>query len=170
MDRNDTDIARDESDSLISADKVKGTAVYDASGDRIGTIDDVMLTKRSGKVAYAIMSFGGFLGIGEKYHPLPWDVLGYDVDMGGYRVGMAGEGFRDAPSYGRDELSSDSWASSTDDYYDDAVSSGRMTRSSFSPSSATIGGRAMVGGSVNEDRFQGATPTGGALGTGGSRY
>jgi hypothetical protein len=64
-------VTQDESNTLISADKVQGTAVYDGTGERLGTIDSLMLNKRSGKVAYAVMSFGGFLGIGERYHPLP---------------------------------------------------------------------------------------------------
>ena len=123
------ELDRDEAGDLISSDKVKGTNVYDNAGEKIGSIHDVMLTKMSGKVAYAVMSFGGFLGIGEKYHPLPWDALDYDTSLAGYRVGMAGEGFRDAPSYNRDELSSDSWPGATDDYYDAETSSGRMTRS-----------------------------------------
>jgi sporulation protein YlmC with PRC-barrel domain len=119
---------RGEGHDLISASKVKGTDVYDASGDRIGEIDDVMITKRSGEIAYALMSFGGFLGIGEKYHPLPWDVLEYDTGLGGYRVGTAGENFRNAPSYSRDEVSSGSWYDQTDDFYDDAGRSGWLTR------------------------------------------
>ena len=119
---------RSESQDLISASKVKGTDVYDASGDRIGEIDDVMITKRSGEIAYALMSFGGFLGIGEKYHPLPWDALEYDTGLGGYRVGTAGENFRTAPSYSRDEVSSGGWYDQTDDFYDDAGRSGWLTR------------------------------------------
>lgn len=119
---------RDESGDLISSDKVKGTAVYDTSGEKIGTIHDVMLGKLSGKIAYAVMSFGGFLGIGEKYHPLPWDSLDYDTSLGGYSVGMAGEGFRDAPNYNSDELAGDSWFGATDDYYDSAAASGRISR------------------------------------------
>src|SRR3546814_15987818 len=56
-------------DRLISADKVKGTEVYNASGDKLGSINGVMIDKQSGKVAYADMSFGGFLGIGDRHHP-----------------------------------------------------------------------------------------------------
>ena len=60
-----------ETTTLIAADKVAGTTVYNAAGDTLGEIHDVMIDKASGKVAYAVMSFGGFLGIGEEYHPLP---------------------------------------------------------------------------------------------------
>ena len=71
-------LERKESPQLIAADKVKGTEVYNASDENLGTVEEVMIDNRSGKVAYAVMSFGGFLGIGEKYHPLPWGMLQYD--------------------------------------------------------------------------------------------
>ena len=61
-----------ETSSLIAADKVQGTWVYNAAGENLGSIYDLMIDKKSGNVAYAIMSFGGFLGIGNDYHPLPW--------------------------------------------------------------------------------------------------
>lgn len=105
---------------LIAADRVTGTAVYDSDGDRIGVIDNLMIDKITGEVAYAVMSFGGFLGIGERYHPLPWDVLTYDTKLGGYNVGMAAANLKDAPNYDRTELSTfgdRDYGSRVDDYY-----------------------------------------------------
>jgi sporulation protein YlmC with PRC-barrel domain len=64
----------DETTSLISAGKVQGTPVYNTDGESLGELYDVMIDKRSGRIAYALMSFGGFLGIGERYHPLPWNL------------------------------------------------------------------------------------------------
>ena len=58
--------------TLIAADKVKGTNVYNQAGDNLGSIDDIMIDKVSGRAIYAVMSFGGFLGMGAKFHPLPW--------------------------------------------------------------------------------------------------
>lgn len=126
----DPNLERDETYALISASKVKGTTVYDMNGDRIGSVDEIMLTKRGkGEVAYAVMSFGGFLGIGEKYHPLPWNVLDYDTGLGGYRVGALGETFREAPSFTRATFEdSVDWPRATDDWYDDAVGAGRVRR------------------------------------------
>ena len=95
-------LERDETTNLISSDKVEGTPVYATDGDRIGSIDHLMLGKRSGRVEYAVMSFGGFLGLGESYHPLPWDALTYDTAMNGYVVGMHKDQLRDAPYYERD--------------------------------------------------------------------
>ena len=77
-----------ETTSLISAGKVQGTNVYNTQGDSLGEVYDVMIDKMSGKVAYAVMSFGGFLGMGNRYHPLPWSTLKYDTRQGGYVVGL----------------------------------------------------------------------------------
>ena len=77
-----------ETTSLISAGKVQGTNVYNTQGDLLGEVYDVMIDKMSGKVAYAVVSFGGFLGMGNRYHPLPWSTLKYDLRQGGYVVGL----------------------------------------------------------------------------------
>ena len=80
-----SDIAANETHELISSDKVEGTAVYDRNGNKLGTVSNVMLDKRSGQVAYAVLSFGGFLGMGSSYHPLPWNQLTYDFESGWLR-------------------------------------------------------------------------------------
>ena len=87
--------------NLIASSKVEGTAVYNAAGENLGEIDDLMIDKLSGKVAYAIMSFGGgFLGImGNQYHPLPWSVLKYDTGRGGYVVNLDKQQLEGAPAY-----------------------------------------------------------------------
>lgn len=90
----------DETTALISGGKVTGTAVYNTAGDALGEIHDVMIDKRSGRIAYAVMSFGGFLGIGERYHPLPWETLKYDTRQGGYVVGLTVQQLEDAPTFG----------------------------------------------------------------------
>ena len=63
-----------------------------------------MVNKRSGQVAYAVMSFGGFLGIGDSYHPLPWNVLTYDTGLGGYVVDLSREQLQGGPSYSASEM------------------------------------------------------------------
>ncbi|MEP9380211.1 PRC-barrel domain-containing protein [Aquabacter sp. CN5-332] len=92
-----------ETSNLISGDKVSGTNVYNAAGEKLGSIYDVMIEKQSGKVAYAIMSFGGFLGIGNDYHPLPWSTLNYNVQQGGYVVNLTREQLEGAPHYAESE-------------------------------------------------------------------
>jgi sporulation protein YlmC with PRC-barrel domain len=78
----------DPNGRLISADRVNGTAVYDTHGEKLGTLEDVMIDKVSGRIAYAVLSFGGFLGIGDKHHPLPWATLKYHTTLGGYVVAL----------------------------------------------------------------------------------
>jgi sporulation protein YlmC with PRC-barrel domain len=87
--------------TLIAADKVKGTNVYNPVGDKLGNVDDIMIDKISGRAIYAVMSFGGFLGMGEKHHPLPWSTLKYDAQKGGYVVNLDKKQLQDAPNYDR---------------------------------------------------------------------
>jgi sporulation protein YlmC with PRC-barrel domain len=90
-----------ETADLIASDKVEGTNVYRSNGETLGEIERVMIGKRSGRVAYAVMSFGGFLGIGEDYYPIPWSRLSYNDPLGGYEVNIDEEELRDAPKFGR---------------------------------------------------------------------
>ena len=92
-----------ETFSLIGSDKVEGTSVYNHEGEKLGTIDSLMIDKRKGSVAYAIMSFGGFLGIGEHFHPLPWEQLTYDDEKDGYIVSLTRKQLEDAPSIEKTE-------------------------------------------------------------------
>jgi hypothetical protein len=92
-----------ETISLIGSDKVEGTAVYGLDGHHIGSIERIMLDKRSGKVAYAVMSFGGFLGIGADYYPLPWAKLTYSDSLDGYQVDITEAQVKGAPKYSRDD-------------------------------------------------------------------
>lgn len=85
--------------NLIEASKVQGTAVYNPHGERLGTIDDVMIEKRSGQAAYAIMSFGGFLGVGGEFRPIPWSKLKYDREIGGYVVDIEPRVLEGAPAF-----------------------------------------------------------------------
>ena len=86
---------------MIGSDKVEGTAVYGADQKKIGSIERVMIDKTSGKVAYAILSFGGFMGMGEDYYPVPWSTLKYDSNLEGYRVNLTEDQLKKAPKYSR---------------------------------------------------------------------
>ena len=92
-------VAIDETDRLIASDKVAGTEVFSRDGRRIGTVFNFMVDKVTGRVAYAVMSFGGFLGLGERYHPLPWEALTYDPARGGYVVDVDPSRLDEAPSF-----------------------------------------------------------------------
>ncbi|NAZ36855.1 PRC-barrel domain-containing protein [Rubellimicrobium sp. CFH 75288] len=88
-----------QSDSnVITSDRVNGTAVYGLDDRHVGTIDHLVIDKQSGKIGYAVMSFGGFLGLGEEYYPIPWNKLRYDTRLGGYRTDITEEQLRGAPA------------------------------------------------------------------------
>jgi hypothetical protein len=113
-----------ETVSLIGSDKVEGTAVYGANDTKIGSIERVMIDKMSGKVSYAVLSFGGFLGIGDDHYPLPWQSLKYDTNLGGYRIGITETQLKGAPKYRNDN--SWNWSDpartrSVNDYYGVAI-------------------------------------------------
>jgi hypothetical protein len=90
-----------ETFSLIGSNKVQGTAVYGPDGQKIGSIERVMIEKIGGKVSYAVLSFGGLFGIGDDYYPLPWPSLKYNVDLGGYQTMVTKDQLRKAPKYAR---------------------------------------------------------------------
>jgi sporulation protein YlmC with PRC-barrel domain len=104
----------------IQATRVIGTDVYNLQGERIGTIEDVMLDKLSNGIMFAVVGFGGFLGIGEKYHAIPWSTLDYDSARGGYVVPFTKEQLKAAPAHSIGELSGDDGKAARDkafDYY-----------------------------------------------------
>ena len=90
-------------DPLISSDRVEGTTVYDPNGKDIGSIKRLMIEKVSGKVTYAVMSFGGFLGIGTDEYTIPWNKLEYDTSLGGYRTDITEDQLRGAPDFYRED-------------------------------------------------------------------
>jgi hypothetical protein len=86
----------------IESDRVEGTTVYDPRGNNIGSIKRLMIEKISGRVAYAVGSFGGFLGVGAEQHTIPWNKLAYDTNLGGYRTDITKEQLQGAPAFSRD--------------------------------------------------------------------
>jgi hypothetical protein len=84
---------------LIAAHQVQGTTVYNTELEKLGSVDDIMIDKASGRIAYAVLTFGGFLGIGDQFYPLPWEKLSYNTEMGGYIVDIDRATLEGAPSY-----------------------------------------------------------------------
>ena len=107
------------STNVISSDRVEGTDVYNDSGDKLGSIDDLMIDKHSGQVRYAVLEFGGFLGMGTDRYPLPWDMLKYDTSKDGYVVPLDKDRLQGAPSYAEDDQPDydDSYGRRVNDYY-----------------------------------------------------
>ena len=90
--------------NAIRARKVIGTDVKDPAGKSIGKVEDILLEKQSNNIMYAVVGFGGFLGMGEKYHPLPWQILHYDDSQGAYVVNLTKEQLAAAPADSLDAL------------------------------------------------------------------
>jgi sporulation protein YlmC with PRC-barrel domain len=93
--------------TAIRAKKVIGTTVKDTAGNKIGQIEDVVLDKLSNNIMFAVVGFGGFLGMAEKYHPIPWSALDYDERENAYVVSYSKEQLKAAPAGSIDELTGD---------------------------------------------------------------
>ncbi|MEO6030827.1 MAG: PRC-barrel domain-containing protein [Burkholderiaceae bacterium] len=93
-----------ETHDVISSDRVEGTSVYDERGEKLGSIDELMIDKRSGQVRYAVMEFGGFLGMGTDRYPVPWTMLKYDTAQDGYVVPLNKDRLEGAPRYSSDQV------------------------------------------------------------------
>ena len=90
---------------LIESNRVEGTPVYSTQGKHVGTIHHLIIEKVSGRVVYAVMTFGGFLGFGSHEHTIPWEKLNYDTQLGGYRTDITQEQLTGAPvSYGDEDI------------------------------------------------------------------
>ena len=105
--------------NVISSERVEGTAVYNSAGDKLGTIDDLMIDKLSGQVRYAVLEFGGFLGMGKDRYPIPWNMLKYDTAQEGYVVPLQKETLEGAPKYADTSIPDydESYTASINRYY-----------------------------------------------------
>jgi hypothetical protein len=103
--------------NLISSEDVEGTTVYDPSGNKVGEIDHLMIDKLSGNVRYAIMSFGGFLGLGHSHYPLPWSAFRYDTKLEGYVANVTEQQLRDAPEFSDDSWTDREWEKRWHEYF-----------------------------------------------------
>ena len=107
------------SNAVITSDRVAGTDVFNPAGDSLGSIDYLVIDKRSGEVRYAVLEFGGILGMGSDRYPLPWSMLKYDADKEGYVVPLEKEQLSEAPRYSSDARPAydDMYARGISDYY-----------------------------------------------------
>ena len=102
---------------LISSEDIEGTSVYSPSRKEIGSIDHLMIDKRSGKISYAVMSFGGFLGLGHSHYPIPWPALRYDKSIEGFITNVTEPQLRDAPAFSDDSWDDRNWEDKVHRHY-----------------------------------------------------
>jgi hypothetical protein len=114
----DTIYAADETQDLISSEKVDGTAVFSRDGEKLGSIHHFMVGKLDGQVRYAVLNFGGLFE-GDRYYPLPWKALTYNTDLGGYEIGIDKEQLKSSPSFerGREPIYDADYDRKLRDYY-----------------------------------------------------
>lgn len=96
-------VETNETENLIASNKVEGTSVYNKEGEKLGSIYNFMVDKETGQVEYAVLQFGGFLGVGSDYYPVPWAALEYDEDQGGYVIDIDKDFLKNAPRYAANE-------------------------------------------------------------------
>jgi hypothetical protein len=101
----------------VSSNDVQGTEVYGADSSHIGEIDHLIIDKVSGRVAYAVMSFGGFMGIGDNHYPIPWSALHYDTNLGGFRTNVTEQQLKAAPQPNDNSWQDRDWETRTHRHY-----------------------------------------------------
>jgi len=102
---------------LISSEDVEGANVYGIDDRKVGEIDHLIIDKVSGRVVYAVMSFGGFLGLGHSHYPLPWAALKYNTALDAYRTGVTEQQLKDAPAFSDDSWGDRNWETRVHQHY-----------------------------------------------------
>jgi sporulation protein YlmC with PRC-barrel domain len=105
---------------MMSVDTLVGNDVYNEEGEALGDIKDIMLDMRSGRVAYAVLSFGGFLGVGQKLFAVPWEALALDTTKKRFVLNVEKGRLKDAPGFDKDQwpdMADQSWAREIHAYY-----------------------------------------------------
>jgi len=102
---------------MISSEDVEGTQVYDAASKHIGAVDHLIIDKVSGQVAYAVIKFGGFLGLGHSHYPVPWGALRYELPLNGFRTNINEQQLQDAPAFSDDSWGDRNWETRTHKHY-----------------------------------------------------
>ncbi|MGJ8527368.1 PRC-barrel domain-containing protein [Maritalea sp.] len=102
-----------QTDPMVSSKDVDGTKVFSLTGEHIGDVDHLLIDKQSGHIAYAIMTFGGFLGLGESEYAIPWKKLNYDTDKKGYLTDITKDQLEGAPERTKDWSTNNTWRDST---------------------------------------------------------
>jgi sporulation protein YlmC with PRC-barrel domain len=101
----------------VSSNDVQGTEVYGADGKHVGEVDHLIIDKLSGRVGYAVISFGGFIGLGHSHYPIPWSALSYDTSLGGFRTNITEQQLKDMPQFSDDSWQDRNWETRTHQYY-----------------------------------------------------
>lgn len=106
--------------NIVNADEVIGVDVQNSQNESLGKVEAIMLDKLSGQVAYVVLSYGGFLGMGDKLFALPWDIFSYDGSDDCFRIPLDKETLKNSPGFDKDhwpDMSNTTWRNSINTYY-----------------------------------------------------
>jgi sporulation protein YlmC with PRC-barrel domain len=115
-----SDIGEGPGPDVMAAGTLEGNKVMSADGEDVGEISDIMLDVRGGRIAYAVLSEGGFLGMGSKLHAIPWNALTLDTVGKCFHVDISAQGLKDDPGFDRDHwpsMADEAWGTSMHSYY-----------------------------------------------------
>lgn len=113
---------------LLSADSITGDDVCNMQDDNLGTIQDLMIDVQTGKIRYAVLSSGGFLGMGDRLFAIPWDALNLDKENKRFLLDVDAERLKEAPGFDKDHwpnMSDETWNSTVESYYSEQSASPR---------------------------------------------
>ena len=117
----DNEDERGPGPAVMGAKTLTGDKVFDADGGQLGTIEEIMLDTRAGRIAYAVMSFGGFLGMGDKLFAVPWDALELDTEHKGFVLRVEKDRLESAPGFDKNHwpaMADPTWAYAIHEYYE----------------------------------------------------
>jgi sporulation protein YlmC with PRC-barrel domain len=106
--------------TVLSASTLTGDHVYNTKGDELGKVEDIVLDLESGRVAYVVLSFGGFLGMGDKLFAVPWHALTLDTDGKAFVLDVPKERLKNAPGFDKDDwpdMADRAWGAQIHTYY-----------------------------------------------------
>ena len=166
--------------ALMGADTLIGDDVYNHSDEQLGDIKEIMLDMRSGQIAYAVLSFGGVLGLGEKLFAVPWEKLTLDTVNKRFLLDVDKNQLSNAPGFDKDnwpDMASEAWNDQMNQFYGttsrygmgDMSSMGGRVGGSMSSGSDLRGGASLqsgTGGSMSGSSMSGSSMSGSRAGTG----
>ncbi|HVW53558.1 MULTISPECIES: PRC-barrel domain-containing protein [unclassified Trinickia] len=105
---------------VMAASTLDGDKILSTDGDEVGKVKDIMLDVQTGRIAYVVMSSGGFLGIGDKLMAIPWSALTLDTTRKCFLLALSSERIRNAPGFDKQHwpsMADATWATSIHQYY-----------------------------------------------------
>ena len=105
---------------VLAASKLDGETIYSSDGDDVGKIKEIMLDMNSGRIAYVVLSCGGFLGLGDKLLAVPWNAFVIDPERKRLQMSISSERIKNAPAFDKDSwpsMTNRAWANSVHEYY-----------------------------------------------------